>query len=194
MRCLRYLEWKKAFNWVMGVRFPSFASKATAGEQVSGIRDMNWMKGVSRNTAYILILFSIFIFGQMTGVSFAQEEAQAMIDLLMERWSLNPDMIDSHPLMINWELSGHRLPSSSVQPRGALSPTYARSSTSQFYWDIIFISQVLSFVSEYPSREYLSELVYPNNSIESISFIFITDCILDMRNRHFSERCDCGYV
>ena len=34
------------------------------------------MMGVSRNTAYILILFSIFIFGQMTGGAYAQEEAE----------------------------------------------------------------------------------------------------------------------
>ena len=58
---------------------------------------------------------------------------------------------------------------------------------------IFFISQVLSFVSEYHSRESLPELVYPKYSIESISFILITDCILGMRNRLISERCDYGY-
>jgi hypothetical protein len=53
---------------------------------------------------------------------------------------------------------------------------------------------VLSVVSEYPSRENLSELVYPKYSIKSTSFIFNTDCILGMRIRQFSERCDCGYA
>ncbi len=52
---------------------------------------------------------------------------------------------------------------------------------------------MLSFASEYPSQEYLSELVYPKYSIESISFIFITDCILGIRNRQISKRCDYGY-
>jgi hypothetical protein len=52
---------------------------------------------------------------------------------------------------------------------------------------------VLSFASRNPSREYLPELVYPKYSIESISLIFITDCILGMRNRQISERCDYGY-
>jgi hypothetical protein len=56
---------------------------------------------------------------------------------------------------------------------------------------IYFISHVLNFASEYPRREYLSESVYPKYSIESISIIFITDCILGMRNRQISERCDC---
>jgi hypothetical protein len=53
---------------------------------------------------------------------------------------------------------------------------------------------VLSFASEYPSREYISELAYPKYSIESISFIFIDDCILGMRNRQVSEKCDYGYA
>jgi len=52
---------------------------------------------------------------------------------------------------------------------------------------------VLSFASEYPSRENFPELVYPKYSIKSTSFIFITDCILVMRNPQFSERFDCGY-
>jgi hypothetical protein len=53
---------------------------------------------------------------------------------------------------------------------------------------------VLSFASEYPSGENLSELVYPKYSIKSTSFIFITDCILVMRNPHFGGSLDGGYT
>jgi hypothetical protein len=53
---------------------------------------------------------------------------------------------------------------------------------------------VLNFVSEYPSREYLSVQVYSKYSIESISIVFLSDCIFGIRNLQFSERFDSGYV
>jgi hypothetical protein len=56
-----------------------------------------------------------------------------------------------------------------------------------------FKSQVLSFAPENPNREYLPDLVYSKYTIESISFIFIINCIFCMRNPLFSKRCDYGY-
>ena len=47
--------------------------------------------------------------------------------------------------------------------------------------------------SEYPSREYLSAQVYSKYSIESISIVFLSDCILGIRNLQFSERFDYSY-
>jgi hypothetical protein len=65
MRCLQYAEWKKDFERVSGVRF-----------RVSGKQDMIRIMDASRNTAFTFVLFSIFIFCQMTGGVFAQEGAE----------------------------------------------------------------------------------------------------------------------